>query len=450
MNQRLAWLKRTHQGGDLGRAIRRAFDRPNIYVAAQEKIVGAGIERPIDDTSPLVDNINGTQISGTGHTVGSLKVELVPDGNRAAFDIMLYGTTYSNTVGLNGPATIYTQGTTQIGGRKRVLIDAAGIRDLPATAAAKTNTRVTGVAAGRPGGLINNIAQRKVAEGKGSAELVAADHASARVRARLNKEAANDLGRAARDFQEKFRNPLIRQQLYPSVFDFSTTDELLKVVALEASDTQLGAPAAPPELDESAYDLSVRFHESAANNLAAQMLAGVTLRDEDVRKKIVELRGSLPDQLKDNDDQEPWSITFEKFRPVSVSIRDGGFEVVIRGKSYTTGENDQNKYGSMYVTARYKTEKQDQGYRLVRQGELIIEPPTQGQQSIKVVTLKTILKKKFARLFPEAIEPQGVELPGNWKKLGKLFATHVVTDGGWATVGYRRGSPAESVASRPQ
>ncbi len=243
VNQRLAWLRRMHQAGGLVRAIRRAFDRPNVYVAAKSNIVGAGIERSIDDVSPLVDNINGTQINGTGHTVGQLKVELVPNSDRAVLDIMLVGTTYSNTVGQNGPATIYSQGTTQIGGRKRVLIDALGIRDLPATAAAVTKTRVTGVAAGRPGGLINNIAQQKVAEGKGQAELVASDHAAARVRTRLNKEAANDLGRAARDFQEKFRNPLIRQHLYPSVFDFSTTRDLLHVTMLEADDSQLGAPA---------------------------------------------------------------------------------------------------------------------------------------------------------------------------------------------------------------
>ncbi len=364
---------------------------------------------------------------------------------------MLSGSTYSQTVGLNGPATIYSQGTTQIGGRKRVMIDATGIRNLPATAAAVTKTRITGVAAGRAGGLVNNIAQRKVAEGKGQAEQIASEHAVARVRNRLNQEAAADLGRASRDFLEKFRNPLVRQHLFPSVFDFSTTREFMHVTVLEANDGQLGAPGAPPELDESAFDLAVRMHESAANNLAAQVLSGVTLHDEDVRKKIIELRGSLPDQLKDQDDQEPWSITFEKFRPVSVSLRDGGMEIVIRGKGYTTGEKGQNKYGSMYVTARYKTERQDQGYRLVRQGELDLNPPTQGQQSIKVVTLKTILKKKFSKLFPETIEPQGLELPGKWKNAGKLWAAHVQTDGGWAVIGYRQASPAEAnVASRPQ
>jgi hypothetical protein len=375
----------------------------------------------------------------------------VPDANRAVFDMMLSGTTYSNTVGLNGPATIYSQGTTNINGRKRVMIDATGIHNLPATAAAATRTRITGVAAGRPGGLINNIAQRKVAESKGQAELIASDHAAARVRNRLNQEAAADLGRADRDFHEKFRDPLVRQGLFPSLFDFSTTRDLLHVTVLEADSNQLGAPDAPPELDEANFDLAFRMHESAANNLAAAVLSGVTLRDEEVRNKIVELRGSLPDQLKDQEDQEPWSITFEKFRPVSVSIRDGGVEIVIRGQRYTTGEKDKNKYGAMYVTARYKTERQDKGYRLVRQGELVIEPPAQGTQSIKVVTLKTILKKKFAKLFPETIEPQGLELPGKWKNAGKLWATHVQTDGGWASIGYRKApAAAENVASRPK
>ncbi len=448
VNRRLGWLDQMHQGENLVRSIRRAFEKPNLFVAAKTQIVGAGIERALNDVMPLRDNINGTQISGTGRTVGQLKVELVPDARRATFDIMLSGVTYSNTVGYNGPATIYSQGTTSVGGRKRVMIDATGIHNLPSTAAAITKTRITGVAAGRPGGLINNIAQRKVAEGKGQAEQIAAQHAEARIRTRLDKEAAKDLGNAHHDFMEKFRNPLVRQNLFPTLFDFSTTKDLLHVTVLQADQTQLGAPGAPPELNEKDCDLAVRLHESAANNLAASLLSGVTLRDEEVRNKIVELRGSLPDQLKDQEDQEPWSITFEKFRPVSVSIRDGGVEIVIRGRRYTTGENDKNKYGAMYVTARYKTEKLDKGYRLVRQGELSIEPPKEGRQSTKVVALKAILRKKFAKLFPETVEPQGLELPGKWKNAGKLWAAHVQTDGGWATIGYRRSPSGDNVASR--
>ncbi len=446
INRRLAWLNRMHQAGNLVRAVRRTFDRPNLYVAAKTGIVGAGIERTLNDVAPLQDDINGTQISGTGRTVGQLKVELVPNPDHAVLDIMLTGTTFTNTVGLNGPATIYSQGTTRIGGRKRVVIDANGIRGLPSTAAAVTATRVTGVSAGRPGGLINGIAQQKVAEGKGPAEQVAARHAEARVRNRLDQEAARDLGRANVDFLEKFRNPLVRQRRFPSIFDLSTTQDLLHAIVLEADASQLGAAGVPPELDEMAYDLSLRLHESAANNLAAILLSGVTLHDEDVRKQIVEMRGSLPESLKDQEDQEPWSITFEKFRPVSLSLRDGGLEIVIRGQRYTTGENEAKKYGAMYVTAKYKTAAADKGYRLVRQGDLDINPPGQGRQSTATVALKAILRKKFAKLFPETIESEGLELPGKWKKAGKLRAAFVQIEGGWAAVGYRQAPVADSGA----
>jgi hypothetical protein len=436
---RLARLRRLHQVPLLVKKIRGAYDRPNVFVAAKEPIVGAGIEQAIDDVTPLQDNILGTQITGTGRTVGRLQVDLVPDADHASFDTVLSGTTYSKTVGRNGPATIWAQGTTQISGRKRVIVDALGIRSLPATAAAVTKTQVTGVRAGRhSGGLIENIARRKVAEGQGQAEQVGSKHAEARIRARLESEVSRDLGRANRDFLEKFRNPLVRRHEFPALLQMSTQGDLLHLRVLEADPTQLAASAEPPALDEAAFDLAVRLHESAANNLAATVLAGVTLHDEEVRKKVIELRGSLPDELKDREDQDPWSITFEKVRPISLSIRDGGVEIVIRGQRYTTGENEKNKYDAMYVRASYKFEHGEKGLRWVRQGELDINPPTAGRQSAKVITLKSILKKKFAKLFPETVEAKGFELPGRWQKAGTLGLAHAQADNGWLALGWRR------------
>ena len=79
-------------------------------------------------------------------------------------------------------------------------------------------------------------------------------------------------------------------------------------------------------------DLAVQVHESLVNNFAAALLSGVTLKEEDVQKQAIDLLGKLPEQLKSEEDRDPWSITFAKIRPVTIKFADNGFQVTIRGQ----------------------------------------------------------------------------------------------------------------------
>ena len=141
-----------------------------------------------------------------------------------------------------------------------------------------------------------------------------------RVRDRVESQATTQLGKAQRDYLEKFRNPLLRRHEFPALLKFRTTEEAMFITALQANRSQLGAPGEAPQL-EGNYDLVVRVHESMINNLAAAMLAGVTIKEAEMQKKVIELRGSLPDKLKSEPDRDPWSITFAQSRPVTYQVQ---------------------------------------------------------------------------------------------------------------------------------
>jgi hypothetical protein len=440
---RLGWLESMRQATPLVNAIRKRYSQPNLHVRASHRLVGAGIARPVDEVTPVNDVILGTNITGIGRTVGKVDLKLVPATDKATLDTVLSGKVHSRTVGRNGPATIHSNGITEIEGRKRIVIDERGLASYPATATAKTTTTITGIAAGRSGsGMVQRIATKKVYEAKPEAEQVGSQHAAARVKRRVEEEAAVGLGKAHWNYVNKVRNPLLRRREFPSLFRLSTTDDSLFVIAQQANRFQIGAPDNPPSVTVE-NDLAVQVHESMVNNFAAALLGGVTLKEEEVQKQATELLGELPERLKSEIDRDPWSITFAKIRPVTIHFADNGFQVTVRGQRYTSGDRD---FQAMNVTADYKIEADGGGFRLVRKDELQIEPPNfvKGKSlSGRQIALKTLLEKRFGKMLDKEVKSKGLVLPGRWREAGRLDPKQLQSGGGWLVAAWvESGEPA--------
>jgi len=444
LGTRLGWLDNAAQSGVLVRAVRHRYVKPNFHARVSARVVAAGIEQPVDETAPVRDNILGTSISGTGRTVGKLGLRLIPNADQAELETVLTGTVSTRTVGYNGPATIHASGVTDIIGRKRIVLDEKGLASRPATATAKTRTRIDGVAAGRRGsGLVQRIATDRVYESKSEAEQIGAQHAAARVRKRVEEQADTQLGKAHWDYVNKLRNPLLRRREFPALLKLRTTEENLLVTALQANRQQLGAPNDAPAIEVD-NDIAVQLHESMLNNLAQAMLGGVTLHEAEVQQKAVDLLGKLPEQLKSEEDRDPWSITFARNRPITVTFNDEGFQVTVRGQRYTSGDRD---FQAMNVTADYKVAIDGNGSKAVRQGDLKIVPPRfvagQGRLSTKDVTLKALLQRKFGKLFEEEIKSEGLVLPGKWREAGRLDLKQLHCNDGWLVLAWlESGEPA--------
>ncbi len=411
----LAWLEAMHLDRPLVEDIRKRFSTPNLHVRVSSKLIAAGTKQSLDETGPITDSILGTAISGTAHTVANIDGRPIDDQQRAVVDLTLKGTTHTNTVGYNGPATIYSKGTTQIEGNKKIAIDASGFSSYPATAKATTQTQVMGV--GARGGIAQRVATDRVYESKPEAEQIAGMHAAARVRHRMEAQADKQLGKAQANYLKNIRNPLLRHDDFPSMVEARSTDQALSFTALQANPAQLGAPLAAPTLADE-HDLALQLHESMINNLAAAMLAGVTLKEKEVQDKVIEWRGKLPEQLQSEPDKEPWSITFAKSRPVTVKFTDDGVQITIRGNRYTSGDRE---FRAMDVTARYKIKPHGSSYRLMRDEELEIAPPNfvpgKTRLSGSQVTLKALLQRKFGKLFDPEIKAETMTFSGQLEKV---------------------------------
>ncbi len=433
-------LEGLRQAPALVRAIRHHFAQPNLLMEVSAGVVAAGITRPVDYKAPVRDVILGTRIQGTGHTVGEVNVELVPDPRRGLIDVMFSGVTRTKSTGYNGPAIIYSTGVTRTGTRKRLWIDDNGLHGLPAASNAVTETRITGVRSRRGrGGVVERQARQRAAEQKSQAELIAARHAEQRVNTRVDKQAGQLIRRANEAFVEKFREPLLRRKLYPERLCFSTTKEALHVVALQADASQLAAPSAPPKLIEPG-DLAIRIHQSMIDNLAGRVLAGMTFHDEYLQATIIEVLGELPERLKPEEDQQPWAITFARQQPITVTFAQNRLILTMRGQRYYRGED---RYPAMDVTAVYKLAVTEQGIKAVRQGDLQIFPPGfvpgGGKKlSARQVIIRKLLERRINEVLEEELLVESFKLPGEWSKAGNMKPIQLASQNGWLTITWKR------------
>ena len=318
-------------------------------------------------------------------------------------------------------------------------LDEQGLHWWRARAYCRTATRVNSVGARLR--LVRKIAWKRIRAQKSQAERIASSHAAQRVAGSMDSRAAGVLTDADRSFQQKFRNPLLRRGETPRQLQFRTTDDRLYVTALQANAYQLGAPDAPPDL-EGPFDLAVRLHESMVANFSEASIGGRELTDERAAELVEKYTEEVPEELKINPDQPPWSVTFSTDRPLSVSFAENRVRVSVRGRRFTRGETVVNS--EMQISADYKIERNAEGARLIRQGEVTAEYTEGGFENAAKLAIKTLMRKKFGAMFKEEIQFQGLELPGDWAQAGKLRLGQMHCGAGWLALGWNMqdGPPA--------
>jgi hypothetical protein len=186
--------------------------------------------------------------------------------------------------------------------------------------------------------------------------------------------------------------------------------------------------------------------------MSYSLLAGETFDQDDIKIIVVELLGKLPDQMQDDEERDPFSITFDSDEPVTLRIQDDAVAVTVRGASYTSGTK---VYDAMNVTARYKIEKGEFGTITATRGDLEIIPPGfvpgGGKKlSLRQIVLIDLLRRRFGKMFEETIYLDGLELSGNWKKVGKMPLTQMTTARGWMALGWEIPAPPGKVAGNAE
>ena len=436
VGRNLGWLEAGGFSSGLVKAVRDRYWRSNLYAQLSERLIAAANEDDVEQSNEINDVIMGTRITGSAHLTGRLGVELVPNEERASFDITLTGRAFSNNVGYNGPVTIYSNGVTDIDASKRVHMDIEGITSDLAQAWCSVNSNITCIAARLA--LVRRIAWRRAGSSKAQAERIASGRAAARIAGQMDRQSASSLTDANENLLTQFRAPLVRRNAFPRSMQFRTSDQHLFITMLQVGRYQMAADSAPPKLVGDS-DLAVRIHESAVGNLAETVLGGETLTNENVVELFKNADLEVPEELQVSPDSEPWSITFTAAQPVTAEFNTEEVTLAIRGRRFTRG--DQEVRRPIEISAKYKPGHSNQETTLTRVGDVSVEYINRPRLSVAQVAMKTFLRKKFAALFePEIVVPD-LKLPGDWKKAGDLGLHQIKSGTGWLTLGWLQKIP---------
>ncbi|WP_425616115.1 hypothetical protein NA78x_006054 [Anatilimnocola sp. NA78] len=478
--------KLQHQGNvSLADAVVAGYRFPNLIGFASNDFLAGGLNQKLDRVTPVNDNILGTSISGTARLLGHTKVKMFTNPDQAGYGVFLTGVAHSNSVGQNGPVTIYSTGVTNLNGEKRIHFDdeIGGMKPSPAMASATTATTVTGIGARGP--LVEKIAWKRVGESKSQAEAIASQHAAARLSAQMDLEATNTTGKVNKGFEEKYRRPLITRGEYPREFVTQSSTGLLQVMISQLGLGQLGSPDVPPAAP--ATDLGVQVHESYVANFARAMLGGQEYTALEMRQMQEQMGGkvkSLEELAKERaaEGEEPnipdtvsrladTIITFDDEMPVRVEFRGDHVLIVIRTKKLETRQQNEDPQapeerdfvvGRLEITALYKVEKDADGYSLVRVGpsaSAFLDLPEGKRPSPKELTGKRRIDKRFSEdvFVDEKIKlgpldfkrRQGANQTfGNWAELPPLPAEDVRSSAGWFSIGWSLPAAEKKLANK--
>ncbi len=457
IERRLYLLENIGALPDFTRSVRQELARPNAFVEVNEGVLVRLVAEPVSDVGPVTDCILGTSISGTGYTSGTVRAETRPSDDGAMILFVIEGTTQSDTVGTNGPVVIRSDGTTNFTATKQVKFTDETFWNYPATASAST-TSITRSIKKQGGGLgsriIESIAQQRVAEQKGQANAIAADHAEVRIANSLDDDLLPRLRKARKSYEQEFQKPLARVNSKPNLLHFSSTSDHLLATARVNSTGELAADSPAPTINQSG-DVVVKLHESAPANFLSAWIGGATLSQQTVDESP-SLDVTLPDWLEeaidearakrdedrlpeDADEFQPWSIRFRRQRPVSFAFGDNSVAVTIHAALIQAGSD---AYANWDVSAKYQMHTQNGQLILIRQGEIEVipsafDPADGGRLTNRQVALRGNLAKEINRLsengrgFPESAEIGPIDLSEDSDKLNMLSFDTLTTANGW-------------------
>ncbi|QGJ71508.1 Hypothetical protein PBC10988_32150 [Planctomycetales bacterium 10988] len=441
LGESVFWLDRLEISPRIVRSIRHHFAQPNISIHVEESLAKQAVEEPVNRVSPVREIILGTRVSGTGHTRGLLTLDFTPNNNAASFQFLLTGRTHSDTVGRNGPATIYSSSLTKFFVYRPVTLTPDHLLKGEICGDADTDTRTKCVTTniGFPFRKIaQRIATKQVAEKKPAAERESARKALAKVESQFQDDLDEALSEAEADFESKLVTVLERRGIDPAETLLSTTDTSMLMRVVNADPNQLAATSLPPGVSKRSQ-IVARIHESAINNLSHRY-SGAMVDQNSSRARIEELFGEVPEAWEEGEDRpEEGQLFFAENRPITASFQDGTLKIILRAEKIIS---PKRSFTAHDIVATYNLEKTQDGFQFKREGRLLIAPPDFDYENRKLPLRLSIradlLRKYFDRIFEETFELDPFVPEGDMAKLGPLMVEDVKVHKGWIAIGYRQ------------
>ncbi len=454
ISQHLAWLHARRQASLLLAAARRRLASPNAVFSVSAHLISTWSVEEVDRNTQIYDAEEDQVSMGVGRLRGRAAAYPVPgEGGVGRLEMRFSGTLQTRVTTMQDPVRIQSRGVAPVIARKPVTVTELGLFGHPTCSRVCYNSQIDCIATklklSVADSLVRKLAGVYIDRNEDEIETDASRDAAQRFNQEFDEDVQEELDEANRDLVHKFRQPLLRQDLYPQQFQFRTTHEMLEAVLRYDRSGGPAAPGAPPPL-AAGWDLGVRLHESYVNNAAHTMLAGRLVSIEEMESLIEDSLGNLglendaskptdaPEATAEEEEIPPGDvgIEFDDAAPLQVQFADDVATITVRGKRYVY---EDRAYPPMNIVIRYRLENDGGSLRATLVGEPEYTPPP-GVGGLRVITLRRILRSHInPRLEQEMVQGE-VHLPDSdgEDEIGALDFHQVAADNGWLTVSLRR------------
>jgi hypothetical protein len=411
---------------------------PNFRLAISNEFANLAARQPLDRCDKLDEVILGTRLRGLGRSVGEVRFEFVPSETAAVIDLVMTATTTDlvNSTGTNGPVTVISQATAQVGARKRIFLTPDGIATLPAIADAQPTAALVRIDTQLHGVLdkvVKRVAYKIYQRDEDKGIALGRALAIRKLTKGFDEDLAPRVEKANYQFIHELREPLRQRGLYPQSVHLQTDAGYLHIMG-----SLLVAPLEPPVLEAPpefppGTQLAGWLHESLPNSFLTRIFSGKRFTSEELTKEISRLLG---DRVPAGPPGESFAIEFAEVLPISLAFRDGSVTMTIRSVGFSAGGEDYNdpNLHRMNTTVKYRLSVRDSV--LVGQRVELEVLPSNYQEGkplgARQQFLRRLMLKQLEPQFPRNFQTDTTtQTPATFTQAGKLGLERVVSERGW-------------------
>ena len=398
--------KAAPDGGEaIAIVMRTHYFNYNLNVLVSEKFLNRMASFRRRDEGPVDDYILGAKVDGQQTTNSTVGVDLRPSADSARFAITLEGTVNSNTAGVTSEAVVYTSGYHYFWAAKELNFDGAQFKIEPATISVNANNSTYDADTNYNRSLFSGMARRiaiRTAEGKRwESEAIAVERVEGQVLPKFNQEVNKNFNKANNTLKTKTIPKLKEKGLYPSAYQYQTTDDRLMVYTRLMSVGEMGANT-PSDALADPEGLTVYVHESHMNNSVDRMnLAGRSLTEKQLNKEIEDLLSNLlgkPVNLqKDGKAPSDDLLIFSKTDPIRFAVKDGGIEITLQAG---LKQPDKDEIPTQVITIPI-TIAMEKDEVVVSSGKPSISAVERPKSIAVQITRAGVIRKKIQDALPE-------------------------------------------------
>lgn len=397
----------------------------NLHFVVSETLVQQLVSDIRCESGPVKDCILGAAVRGTQVTNTELRADVRPSPTTARFDLLVSGTTSSNTSGTKSPAVIYTRGYHAFDITKPVFFDGQRISSGSANMNVNANNRTVGVSTKYDripllGRFARKIALQKAQELKTQSEGIAARKLADKAIPRFESEVNSKFSEANGNLENNLMQGLRNRGIAPESYSARSSESHIAVSSRTIRTATLAGNNAPA-IPVSNTGVTVQIHESAINaGIDSLQLSGRMTIDEvlgrveealtEFARRPISLRADSADLDRDTD------FDFDPADPIRIRLEEGKAVILLRTGFYQVDKDRRIPRHSFEVPV----EIQLQGNQL-----LLISPNTESKNVAKVIKPRSIEERASPRSIIQARAIAKKLIEGAFKEEVKMVDTNV-------------------------